>query len=65
MLDFFAGMTGKPAAEIARAVLTNADFWGSDLTAELPGFEASVAASLDAIFTKGATKAIEEVVAKA
>ena len=47
------------------AVLTNADFWGSDLTAELPGFEASVAASLDAIFTKGATKAIEEVVAKA
>ena len=65
VLDFFAGMTGKPAAEIAHAVLTNADFWGSDLTAELPGFEASVAASLDAIFTKGAAKAIEEVVAKA
>ena len=65
VLDFFAGMTGKPAAEIARAVLTNVDFWGSDLTAELPGFEASVAASLDAIFTKGAAKAIEEVVAKA
>ena len=60
-----AGMTGKPAAEIAHAVLTNVDFWGSDLTAELPGFEASVAASLDAIFTKGAAKAIEEVVAKA
>ena len=59
------GMTGKPAAEITRAVLTNVDFWGSDLTAELPGFEASVAASLDAIFTKGAAKAIEEVVAKA
>ena len=65
VLDFFAGMTGKPAAEIAHAVLTNVDFWGSDLTAELPGFEASVAASLDAIFTKGAAKAIEEVVAKA
>ena len=64
VLDFFAGMTGKPAAEIAHAVLTNVDFWGSDLTAELPGFEASVAASLDAIFTKGAAKAIEEVVAK-
>ena len=46
-------------------MLTNVDFWGSDLTAELPGFEASVAASLDAIFTKGAAKAIEEVVAKA
>ena len=65
VLDFFAGMTGKPAAEIAHAVLTNVDFWGSDLTAELPGFEASVAASLDEIFTKGAAKAIEEVVAKA
>ena len=62
VLDFFAGMTGKPAAEIANAVLTNVDFWGSDLTAELPGFEASVAASLEAIFTKGAKAAIEEVV---
>ena len=27
-------------------MLTNEAFWGSDLTAELPGFEASVAASL-------------------
>ena len=46
VLDFFAGMQGKTAAEIAHAVLTNEAFWGSDLTAELPGFEASVAASL-------------------
>jgi len=65
VLDFFAGMTGKPAAEIAHAVLTNVDFWGSDLTAELPGFEASVSASLNAIFTEGAAKAIEQVVAQA
>ena len=65
VLDFFAAQTGKSAAEIAHAVLTNVDFWGSDLTAELPGFEASVAKSLDAIFTKGAAKAIEEVVAQA
>ena len=64
VLDFFAGMTGKPAAEIAHAVLANPDFWGSDLTGELPGFEASVAASLEAIFTKGAKEAIAEVVAK-
>ena len=62
MLDFFAGLTGKPAAEIAHAVLTNVDFWGSDLTTEIPGFEASVAASLESIFTKGAKAAIEEVV---
>lgn len=62
VLDFFAEMTGKPASEIAHAVLTNADFWGGDLTAEIPGFESSVAASLEAIFTKGAKAAIEEVV---
>ena len=62
VLDFFAGMEGKSAAEIANAVLTNPEFWGGDLTAEIPGFEASVAASLEAIFTKGAKKVIEEVV---
>ena len=49
VLDFFAGMQGKTSAEIANAVLTNVEFWGSDLTAELPGFEASVAASLEEI----------------
>lgn len=64
MLDFFAGMTASRLRKSQHAVLTNVDFWGSDLTAELPGFEASVAASLDAIFTKGAAKAIEEVVGK-
>ncbi len=62
VIDFFAGLTGKPAAQIANAVLTNTAFWGSDLTQEIPGFEASVAASLEAIQTKGARAAIEEVV---
>ena len=64
VLDFFANLTGKPAAQIAHDVLSNVDFWGSDLSAELAGFEASVTASLEAIFTKGARAAIEEVVAK-
>ena len=45
-------------------MLANPDFWGGDLTGELPGFEASVAASLEAIFSKGAKEAIAEVVAK-
>ena len=63
VIDFFAGMEGKSSAEIAHAVLTNPDFWGSDLTAELPGFEASVAASLEAL-RKDARAAIAEVVAK-
>ena len=39
-------MQGKDAAEIAHAVLVNEAFWGSDLTAELPGFEAAVAGYL-------------------
>ena len=63
VIDFFAGQEGKSSAEIAHAVLTNPDFWGSDLTAELPGFEASVAASLEAL-RKDARAAIAEVVAK-
>ena len=63
VIDFFAGLEGKSSAEIAHAVLTNPDFWGSDLTAELPGFEASVAASLEAL-RKDARAAIAEVVAK-
>ena len=46
VLDFFADLAGKSAAEITNAVLTNEAFWGSDLTNEIPGFEASVAASL-------------------
>ena len=62
VLDFFAGMKGKTPAEIAHAVLTNPEFWGEDLTQTIPGFEASVAASLDAIAARGAKKAIEEVV---
>ena len=63
VIDFFAGMEGKSSAEIAHAVLTNPDFWGSDLTSDLPGFEASVAASLEAL-RKDARAAIAEVVAK-
>ena len=63
VIDFFAGMEGKSSAEIAHAVLTNPDFWGSDLTGDLPGFEASVAASLEAL-RKDARAAIAEVVAK-
>ena len=46
VLDFFAGMQGKTAEEIAKAVLTNADFWGEDLTSALPGFEEAVAGYL-------------------
>ena len=61
MLDFFAAQQGKTPAEIAHNVLTNVDFWGSDLAAEIPGFEASVAASLAELLTD-AKAAIAKVV---
>ncbi len=60
VLDFFAGMDGKSAAEIANAVLTNEAFWGEDLT-KISGFEASVAASLAELLTD-AKAAIAKVV---
>ena len=61
VLDFFAGMEGKSAAEIAKAVLTNEEFWGSDLAAELPGFESAVAGYLAEILAD-AKAAIAKVV---
>ena len=61
VLDFFAGMEGKGAAEIAKAVLENEAFWGSDLTAELPGFEQAVAGYLAEILAD-AKAAIAKVV---
>ena len=48
VLDFFAGMEGKSAEEIAKAVLTNEAFWGEDLTA-YDKFLATVEADLAAI----------------
>ena len=42
-------------------MLENVDFWGSDLTAELPGFEAAVAGYLAEILTD-AKAAIAKVV---
>lgn len=60
VLDFFADMEGKPAAEIAHAVLCNEAFWGEDLT-RIEGFEASVSASLTDILAD-AKAAIAKVV---
>ena len=39
-------VVGEKARIKGDIICTNVDFWGSDLTCELPGFEASVAASL-------------------
>lgn len=61
VLDFFAGLSGKSSAQIANAVLTNVSFWDEDLT-KLPGFEASVAGSIEEIRTGGARVAIDRLV---
>ncbi|MBQ4609805.1 MAG: tagaturonate reductase, partial [Clostridia bacterium] len=49
VLDFFAALSDKSDAEIAKAVLTNEQFWGGDLTSALPGFEEAVAGYLTQI----------------
>jgi hypothetical protein len=42
-------------------VLARADFWGQDLTAALPGFDAAIAAHLSEICTAGVRAALERV----
>ena len=59
VLSFFAGLKEKSSEEIAHAVLSNTAFWDDDLTTAIPGFEASVSASLEEIRTKGARAAID------
>ncbi|HCT91949.1 MAG TPA: tagaturonate reductase, partial [Lachnospiraceae bacterium] len=41
------------AEDLAHAVCANTDFWGKDLSASLPGFEAEVAGFLKDIEEKG------------
>ena len=53
VLKFYAAHKNTPAEELIPAVLSNAEFWGEDLTA-LPGFEAAVLAAYKAMQEKGA-----------
>lgn len=59
VLEFFAANSGKDAAEFAKAVLSNEDFWGQDLT-KLDGVEAAVAGYLSDIRELGMRKAMEK-----
>lgn len=59
VLEFFAANSGKDAAEFAKAVLSNVDFWGQDLT-ELAGVESAVAGYLASIRENGMRKAMEK-----
>jgi tagaturonate reductase len=58
-----AGDQPSPEACLAlvRRVLGRADFWGQNLTATLPGFDAAVAQHLGAICTGGVRAALERV----
>ena len=58
-----AGDQPSPDACLAlvRRLLARADFWGQDLTAALPGFDAAVAQHLSDICTGGVRAALERV----
>lgn len=53
ILEFYRAHCGDTAEELVRAVMTNKEMWGRDLTA-IPGFETSVAADLKLIRAEGA-----------
>ena len=52
ILEFYNAHKDDDAETLAKAVLSNADFWGEDLT-EIPGLYDAVAADLKAIDEKG------------
>ena len=59
VLEFFAANSGKEPSEYAKAVLSNQDFWGQDLT-QVPGALKAVSDYLLRIRTNGMRKAVEE-----
>ncbi len=59
VLEFCAENSGKPAAEYAKAVLSNVDFWGQDLAA-IDGVLDAVAGYLTDIRELGMRKAMEK-----
>lgn len=62
VLEFFAENSELAADQLADKVLANQDFWGEDLT-EYDGFAEAVSSSLNAIRTKGAKQAMEDLLA--
>ena len=60
VLDFYYDHKDDSLADLAHAVVTNERMWGKTL-AELPGFEAAVAAALERIQAVGMYQAMKEV----
>ncbi|HAN43947.1 MAG TPA: tagaturonate reductase, partial [Ruminococcaceae bacterium] len=67
VLDFFAEKTAEfksgklDAAGLAKAVVSNVQFWGKDLSS-IKGFEAAVAQNLDSILSKGMNAVLADIV---
>lgn len=62
VLEFFAANSSKDEDVYTKAVLSNVDFWGQDLTA-LPGVEEAVASYMKEIRANGMRKAMEKIFA--
>ena len=60
VLSFFLANREEAPEQLVHAVLSNADFWGEDLTA-LPGLEEAVCNGLDCILREGAYEAMKRV----
>ena len=59
VLEFFAANSTKSPAEFTKAVLSNADFWGQDLSA-VEGLEAAITEYITAIRENGMRKTMEK-----
>lgn len=59
VLDFYRAHAADDSKALAHAVMTNEKMWGEDLTA-ISGFEAAVAADLDAIAQVGMKAVLEK-----
>lgn len=60
VIDFFAGIAGKPTGEYVRSALANAAFWGMDLNT-VPGLTDFTIEMLDRIDRKGIREAAQSV----
>ena len=59
VLEFYYEHKDDTAKDLVHAVCSNTAFWGRDLT-ELPGFEAEVTKTLEAIDEKGSYEVMKE-----
>ena len=60
VIDFFAGIAGKPTGEYVRSALANSAFWGMDLNT-VPGLTDFTIEMLDRIDRKGIREAAQSV----